>query len=163
MNSIKLLLRIVFLAGLFLCAARACYAQPVSSTDLINNATRFDAATISYEGEAIGDIMYRGNFAWVNLHDGTNAIGVWLEGPAAKSIQRTGSYQSKGDWVEVTGTFRRACILHGGDLDIHAETVRVIKPGRSYAEKLNIRKINFALVLLVILGVAWILKQLKFK
>lgn len=157
------LFRTVFFAVFFLFAARACYAQPVSSADLINNATRFDAARISYEGEAIGDIMYRGNFAWVNLHDGTNAIGVWLEGDAAKTIQRTGSYQSKGDWVEVTGTFHRACIVHGGDLDIHAETVRVIKPGRPYAEKLNVRKINFALVLLVILGAVWILKQLKLK
>ncbi|RJO65413.1 MAG: DNA-binding protein [Candidatus Omnitrophota bacterium] len=160
----KLFFRGVFFIGLFLIfAARACYAQPVSSVDLVSNAAKFDNTRISYEGEAIGDIMYRGNFAWVNLRDGANAIGVWLEGSAAKTIQRTGSYQSKGDWVEVVGIFHRACPLHGGDLDIHAETIRIVRSGRAYAEKFNIRKRNFALVLLVILGVAWILKQLKIR
>ena len=29
----------------------------------------------------------------------------------------------------MSGTFNYACDLHGGDLDVHAETLEVIEPG----------------------------------
>ena len=31
-----------------------CYAQPVSSIELINNAKLYDGKTVTYEGEVIG-------------------------------------------------------------------------------------------------------------
>jgi hypothetical protein len=132
-------------------------AQPVSSTELINNAKQYDGKTVAYEGEAIGDIMMRGDYAWVNVNDGSNAIGIWLSPTLAKSITYTGRYKSKGDAIEITGIFHRACPEHGGDLDIHAQTIRKIGAGRVIAEKLNIGKRNFAAILLGILGIIWIL------
>lgn len=103
---------------LFFCAI--CYAPPLSSTELINNAKEYDGKSVVYTGEVIGDVMVRGDFVWVNLNDGENAIGIWLDKETAKEIQFTGSYRAKGDRLEVTGVFHRACIQHGGDLDIHA-------------------------------------------
>ncbi len=142
-------------------ALRMAYAGPVSSADLINNAKEFDAKTIGYEGGAIGDIMIRGGHAWANLNDGNNAIGIWIDKVMAREILYSGSYKSKGDWLEVTGVFHRACLEHGGDLDIHCQSLRKIKSGYLVTEALNWKKINLAVFLLFILFTLWILRQLK--
>ena len=134
-----------------------CLAQSVSSNELINNAKQYDGKIVTYEGEAIGDIMNRANFAWVNINDGNNAIGIWISGPLAKSINYTGSYKSKGDRIEITGVFHRACPEHGGDLDIHAQAIRKTGTGRIIPEELNIGKRHFAVILLGVLGIIWIL------
>jgi hypothetical protein len=138
-----------------------CFAQPISSTELINNAKQYEGKTVIYKGEVIGDIMKRGNYAWLNVFDGANAIGVWLKIALTKDIAYTGSYKSKGDWIEVTGIFHRACPEHGGDLDIHAQAIRKVSSGRVVAEKLNSGKNNLAIFLLGILCVIWILILLK--
>lgn len=140
-----------------------CYAQPISSTDLINNAKLYDGKIAIYEGEVIGEVMLRGEFAWINVNDGKTAIGIWIGKNLVKDILYAGNYKTRGDWLEVTGVFQRACAQHGGDLDIHAQAVRKIAPGRKIPEKLNLDKRNFALVLLGILSLVWILRQLRTK
>lgn len=139
------------------------YAQPISSTELINNAKQYDGKTVVYTGEAIGDIMKRGDYAWMNINDGQNAIGIWVNSSLVKDIAYTGSYKSIGDEIEVTGVFHRACTEHGGDLDIHAQAIRKIDSGRSIQEKFNLGKRNLAMVLLGILCFIWILTLLKSK
>ncbi|MFA4842854.1 MAG: DNA-binding protein [Candidatus Omnitrophota bacterium] len=141
----------------------AAYAQAVSSTELINNAKQYDGRTITYAGEAIGEVMPRGDFAWVNISDGENAIGIWIHKELAKEINYAGTYKTKGDWVEVIGTFQQACPAHGGDLDIHAQALRKITPGRLVKERLNTDKRTLALVLLGVLALIWILSRLKRK
>lgn len=138
-----------------------CFAQPISSTELINNAKQYDGKIVVYEGEAIGDVMMRGDFAWVNLNDGKGAIGIWMTKDLAKNIQYTGSYKTRGDWIEVTGVFQRACMQHGGDLDIHAQMIRKINSGRVLTEHLNLSKRNLALTLLGVLCLVLILRQFK--
>jgi hypothetical protein len=137
-----------------------CFAQPISSTELINNAKLYDGKTVVYEGEVIGDIMQRGAYAWVNINDGQNAIGIWMNASLAREITYTGSYKSKGDWIEITGIFNRACPQHGGDLDIHAQALRKISSGRTLAEQFNLGKRNIALVLAGFLCLILILRQL---
>ena len=137
------------------------YAQSISSIELINNAKLYDGKTVVYEGEVIGDVMVRGDYAWINLNDGLNAIGIWIPKTLIKDILYEGSYKSKGDWLEVTGTFSRSCAYHGGDLDIHAQAIRKTGYGRAVTERLNLGKRNMFLVLMVILCLALILKQLK--
>jgi len=139
------------------------HAQTISSTELINNAKLYDGKTVVYEGEVIGDIMVRGEFCWININDGKNAIGIWLHKDLTKDILYTGSYKSKGDWVQITGLFQRACPQHGGDLDIHAQVIRKISPGRPTQESLNLSKRNLAFVLLGILCLVLILRQLKLR
>jgi cystathionine beta-lyase family protein involved in aluminum resistance len=138
-----------------------CSAQAVSSNELINRAKEYDEETVVFSGEAIGEVMQRGDFAWINIHDGRSAIGCWMEYALAKQIVYTGSYKAKGDWVEASGIFRRACPEHGGDLDIHVQTLRIIYNGRRRIERLNLEKRNTALILLGVLCLALILRLFR--
>jgi len=138
-----------------------CFAQAISSTELINNAKSYDGKMVVYKGEVIGDVMPRGKHAWVNINDGNNAIGVWVSRAVAKSIFYTGSYRAKGDVVEVSGIFHRSCPEHGGDLDIHAQVLRKVTSGRVLSERINIDKKNLVLILLGILCIILILRQFK--
>jgi hypothetical protein len=149
--------------GLWLAACGYCFAQPISSTELINNAKFYDGKTVVYEGEVIGDIMVRGDYAWINVNDGNSAIGIWINTSLIKDIAYKGSYKSKGDWIEVTGTLQRACPVHGGDLDIHALAIKKISLGRNIGERLIPVKKNQVIILAVILCLVWILKLLKRK
>jgi hypothetical protein len=140
---------------IFFCGA-VCYAQQISSTELINNAKEYDGKSVVYVGEVIGDVMVRGDFAWVNINDGKNAIGVWLNEGLAKEIQFTGSYRAKGDRLEITGVFQRNCIQHGGDMDIHVQSIRKISPGKLIKEELDTGKRNFVFILLVVLCLVFV-------
>jgi len=157
----KLSLFILFLV--FSVPAFDCYAQPISSVELINNAKLYDGKVVSYEGEVIGDIMKRGDYAWINVNDGKNAIGIWINSGLVKDIGYTGSYKSVGDGIEVTGVFRRVCPEHGGDLDIHAQSMRKTGAGRYLQEKVNVDKRNQLFIFLGIIGLIWILKLLRLK
>ncbi len=136
------------------------FAQAVSSNDLINQPEQYDGKIISFAGEVIGDIMVRQGFAWVNVNDKNNALGVWVKKELLKEIVYSGGYKNIGDWIEITGVFNRACPEHGGDMDIHANTLKKIKNGVSvpYIDDLNKRRLS--LTLLGIIGGLWILMLL---
>jgi hypothetical protein len=139
------------------------FSQALSSSELINNAKNYDGKLVTYSGEAIGDVMLRGEFAWVNINDGQNALGVWINGDLAREIKFTGNYKTRGDNLEVTGIFHRACLEHGGDLDIHAQNLRKTGNGRIVKEKLNFDKASQSLALLGVLFLTWILILFKRK
>jgi hypothetical protein len=128
-----------------------CYAQQTSSTELINNAREYDGKSVVYVGEAVGDVMVRGDFAWVNINDGENAIGVWMSKELAGEIKFTGSYRNKGDRLEITGVFNRNCTQHGGDMDIHAQSIRKISSGWAVSEELDKTKRNYVFILIAVL------------
>lgn len=140
-----------------------CNAESVSSDELINNARQYNAMPVVYAGEVIGDIMKRGEYAWINVNDGKNAIGVWAEASLIKDIVYAGSYRASGDRVEVVGRFNRACPEHGGDLDIHASEIKKNASGGLTAEAPDLGKRNVAILLLGTLCLAWILTQFKNK
>lgn len=139
------------------------FSQGISSTELIKGAKEYDAKTITYTGEAIGDVMIRGEFAWVNINDGENALGAWLSASLAKEIEFTGSYKTRGDSLEVTGIFNRACLEHGGDLDIHVQKLRKISPGMKINRSLQPDKKNLSLILFGALFLIWILTLFRHK
>lgn len=152
----------IFCMGICLWACLV-YAQTSTSLRLISHAKEYDGKFVVYEGEVIGEIMPRGNFSWINVNDGQNALGIWLEKSLVKEILYTGSYKAKGDWVRVEGVFHRACPEHGGDLDIHAQGLLRVKSGRILAQRLNPGKRELALALFIILCLAWILRRLKIR
>ncbi|MEI6831213.1 MAG: DNA-binding protein [Candidatus Omnitrophota bacterium] len=159
--NLKLNLIIIFFVALI--PARISFAQELSSNELIKNAKQYSGLTVTYSGEVIGDVMLRGNFAWVNINDGDNALGVWMNASLASQIKFTGNYKSRGDNLEIVGIFNRACLEHGGDLDIHAQGIRKIANGRVVSEGVNLDKRNLALILLVALFLIWILTLFKKK
>jgi hypothetical protein len=134
-----------------------CYAQGVSSRELINNAKAYDGRLVTYEGEVVGEVMARGQYSWVNISDGDNAIGVWMPKALSDQIEYATSYKFKGDRVVVKGFFQRACSQHGGDLDIHAISLQKIAPGRQIHHRLGEDKKTLAMVLGVMVVLIWIL------
>ncbi len=138
-------------------------AQSISSNELITHAKVYDGKLVTYSGEAIGDVMFRGEFAWVNINDGNNAIGAWVSAALAKEINFMGAYKSRGDTLEITGIFHRACLEHGGDLDIHAQTLRKLAGGKAVNQEIDFLKVKIILILLGALFLIWILTLFKRK
>jgi len=142
--------RSIMLPACLLAAGIAAGAQEMEitmpgSTALVEDAADWDGRTVSFTGEAIGEAMRRGDHAWIHLNDdaygladagvdvplaGYNSgIGVWLDARQASTIAVFGDNRHHGDLVEVTGVFHAACPQHGGDLDIHASSLRVARAG----------------------------------
>jgi hypothetical protein len=159
----KALFIILFL--LLILKSHDCYAQSISSAELINNAKDYNGNTVVYKGEVIGDIMLRGEYAWINVNDEKNAIGIWIKKELIKNILYTGSYKAKGDLVEITGKFNRSCLEHGGDLDIHAQSITKISSGNKTPHSVNKEEINLILFLSGIITVVFLLRLItkKFK
>ncbi|MBN1526485.1 MAG: DNA-binding protein [Candidatus Omnitrophica bacterium] len=138
------------LSTMGVCAAAAAEAQRVSSAELIEKAKEFDGKQVIYRGELVTAILDRGEYSWANVNDGNNAIGVWCLSSALKPVKFIGDYKYKGDVIEVRGVFHRACSLHGGELDIHAESVEVKASGYRVKQWFSVRKLILALALLLL-------------
>jgi hypothetical protein len=137
------------------------YAQPISSTELIEHAKEYDGKAVTYEGEVIGDIMTRGEYAWVNVNDDVNAVGIWAPKSMLAEINHKGTHKEKGDLVEIKGIFHRSCAEHGGDLDIHAENMVKLKDGFSTVEALDLSKVRYAIIFGIILFLVSVWKAYK--
>ena len=143
----KALLFIIAILLLLVPTAALAENQSVNSNDLIDHAKDYDAKTVIYEGEVLGDILYRGTYAWVAVYDGNNTIGCYVSKAQTEQIASVGGYGKRGDTVRVEGVFHRACAEHGGDLDIHANTVTVISAGSSLQMPLSRLVTTLAIVL----------------
>lgn len=134
-------LRISLILTIIISIGCISYAKDIiySSKVIIDSASQLDEKEIQYQGEAIGDIMYRSNtdYGWVNVNDGDNAIGVWAKKQELQKISVLGEYEKKGDIILVTGKVNSACKEHGGDLDIHATGVEIIERGYEDKQLLN--------------------------
>ncbi|HWQ97629.1 MAG TPA: DNA-binding protein [Clostridia bacterium] len=125
----KTVFLIIALLLLFAPAAALADGNAVSSNDLIDHAKDYDNQTVVYEGEVLGDILYRGDHAWLAVYDGSNTIGIYVTAEQAQQITVLGGYGKQGDTIRIEGVFHRACAEHGGDLDIHADTMKVLSVG----------------------------------
>ena len=146
-----------------LCTPCPGFSQSISSAELINNAKQYDGKLVIYEGEVIGDVMLRGEYAWINVNDEKNAIGIWIKKELIKDIVYTGSYKVGGDLVEITGKFNRSCVEHGGDLDIHAQSITKISSGNKTPHSVNKEEINLILFLSGIITVVFLLRLITKK
>ncbi len=136
-------------------------ADAMSSTDLIDQAKEYDGQQVVYTGEVVGDILNRGEYTWINVSDGSNAIGIWIKSSDVKSIAYVGRYGTQGDTVRLTGVFHRACADHGGDLDIHADKIEIIKKGNTVSHPVNLFEVilAFALFAAALLLTIYLLKK----
>lgn len=149
-GRMRLAIAVAITGVIVLCAipgAAVIYSPEVSSRRLVERAKIYDGKVITYKGEAVTAIMKRGEYGWVNVNDGYNAIGIWCKTSGLEPVKFLGSYKTKGDILEVVGVFNRACQEHGGDLDIHADTITVKKRGHSVYEKVDLDKIRLIIIL----------------
>jgi len=56
-----------------------------------------DFKVINIQGEAIGELLERGKYSFVNLNDGTAAIGIYLKTTDGEIIKSYGNYHKIGD------------------------------------------------------------------
>ena len=114
---------------LILASPSAAAGEEVGSIQLIEQAKFYDTHEIVYSGEVVGDILSAGDHVWLNVSDGSSAIGVWATRELAEAVQVAGRYSQKGDVIRVAGRFSRACPEHGGDMDLHAQSIVLVKHG----------------------------------
>jgi hypothetical protein len=160
--------RSILLIPLILCLAAATRI-PVSavapaaadSTEILAEAAGNDGKTIVYTGEIIGDVMRRENGTWINVSDGSNALGIFISdnlqvsGLQVSDLQ-AGTYRQSGDRVQITGIFHRACPDHGGDIDIHATSLTLVS--KSQETPHDIRLVMAAVAMLLLLPVIALLR-----
>jgi hypothetical protein len=104
--------------------------EPMTAADVVALSPDRDGEQVTLSGEAIGDVMRATTGGvWVNVLSGGTAVGVWTTAESAAAIQTLGDHKHTGDTVLVTGTFNFACDLHGGDLDVHADSFEVVERG----------------------------------
>lgn len=138
------------------------YAKSLTSKELIEEANALDGSIVTYKGEVITAIMNRGEHSWVNLNDGYNAIGIWCKSASLKDVGTIGDYKNEGDVLEITGVFHRACPVHSGELDIHADSVRIEAMGFPVEERVSSQRINVAIAffILTLLAIFMLRKRL---
>ncbi len=153
------------------CAASPAFAgeegRETNTAELLERWREYDGMEVVLRGEVVGDVMRRGDYAWITVNDdhysrearreagllrgGNSGIGVWIPVEEAEKIQVLGRYSSKGDLVEVRGVFNSDCREHGGDFDLHATSLRVIDPGRELGSDIDYGKSLGALAALLFL------------
>ena len=140
----------LILVSLVLFFATNCYAVPWSSNELIEKAKELNGRKLNYRGELITAIMDRGDHSWINLKDDVNAIGVWCKSSSLAGVKLIGNYKNRGDIIEVSGIFNRACSIHNGDLDIHADTISIIRHGFPVDRDIDMKMVHSTVILFMI-------------
>lgn len=146
-----------------------------SSTGLVEEPKKYDGTEVTFTGEAIGEAMVRGDYAWLHLNDdayylknveegadlgGYNTgMPIWLPAADAANVSVFGSYKYEGDVVTVKGTFHAACPEHGGDMDIHATSLVVDTPGRRAADPVKPWKLVLAIALTLLAAGLWLAER----
>jgi hypothetical protein len=59
----------------------------------------------------------------------------------------------------VAGTFNAACREHGGDMDIHADDLVVVRTGHPVTHVFNRSRAVAAALLLALAGLLWLIKR----
>jgi hypothetical protein len=169
--SAKRPLRIWALVALLAAPAasgRAGQLETLRSRELIENSAAWDGREVTFSGEVIGEAMPRSGGAWLHLNDdayqwrnieegeplgGYNSgLAVWVPKASLRPLRFFGDYRHTGDVVLVRGTFHAACREHGGDLDIHATSLEMVREGHPVAHRLNLGRLRIALGLLAVAG-----------
>lgn len=136
-----------------------CYSE--TSGELVAKCKEYDGKSVTIEGEIVGEVAKRGEFAWLNISDGNYGIGVFAPTSMIPPINLTGNYASKGAVVSVVGILHRACSEHGGGLDIHATTIKLINHGYFFQHPIQPDRIRAVLFLALIAIIVISLYHLK--
>ncbi|MEL7648606.1 MAG: DNA-binding protein [Sedimentibacter sp.] len=144
---LKQIKTLIIVVGLIVSFSEYVYAGDlVEINQLVENADDFDEQTVKVTGEAVGEKMKRGDHAWINIYDGSNAIGIWMDEKDAEKVQHYGSYKYKGDMLNVTGTFNKTCQQHGGESDIHVISLEIEEKGQETVRPVSSLKVSVAVL-----------------
>lgn len=127
--------------------------------EILAKPAEYDGRTVTLEGEVVGIAVRSGGAYFIQLNQdsyskksiaeggklyGQNlAVPVYLSKDLYEKISFFGDYHNKGDIVKVQGIFNASCEKHGGESDIHANQLNIIKKG--YRLKHNLNHFNAAI------------------
>ena len=124
------LLVVVVCLALAPAVAGAAEGRLLSPADVVAIDRARDGDVIRLSGEAIGEDLRAGaTHRWVNVLREGVAIGVWMTDADAAKVDAYGDHHHSGDFLEVVGTVNIGCEQHGGEFDVHAESVKVLLEG----------------------------------
>jgi hypothetical protein len=128
------------------------WAKPNTTIPGLSNAgTQIDGQTVTFQGEAVGDIINADEgHKWLTLEDEGSTISVYVTDYQANRISHLGRYDQRGSFVEVTGTFHAACPIHDGLTDVHADRLTVLDAGEELESELDFNELKIGGVLLAI-------------
>jgi len=109
----------------------------VTGTELVTHGKLYNRRIVAFTGQVIGSPIRDGRKAWVNVSDGFYAIGALVEAKELSKINSYGSYWDVGAEVRVVGTFYTDDASQGGETDIRATTLQVIRPGHPVPHPVN--------------------------
>lgn len=151
---LKQIKTLILVTAFIISFSENAYADEISEiidiSNLIENAAELDQQEVIVSGEAVGEAMNRGSHSWININDGTNAIGIWMSSSDAQKVKYFGNYKYKGDVLKVSGIFNRTCKEHGGESDIHGAALEVEKTGHVEDELIPSTKITVAALSVVL-------------
>lgn len=126
---------------------------------------------VRYVGEVVGDVLERGDGAWVLMNDdgygletgplpahdryqGTNTgLSVWLPRRAVDPSQVTpGRPDRRGDVLLISGSIHRTDPADGGGLTLRAVTAEVVAPAREAPQPIHGRQAALAVLLALAAG-----------
>ncbi len=119
--------------------------ETVLLNDLINESHDYDGKIVHVKGEVLLEALERKGYAWININDGTNAMGVVLPYEEVKKIQLYGDYKTKGDQIEIEAEFHRSCNVHGGDMDLHLVRMISIEKGEKVMREVEPIRVGVSL------------------
>lgn len=140
----------------------------VTSSLLIECPNFFDGRTVTYTGEAVGAVLRRTRFAWVQLNDdpyalaagplpehrtalgGNSGMAVAVPLELAARLGPVGGFERQGPLVAVVGEFHRTDPADGGAPTIHAEQVEITRESRAFSHDVSPRRIGAAIVMVLI-------------
>ncbi len=148
----------------------------VNSATLVENANLWNGRIVAFKGEAIGESMVRGTMAWLHLNDdaymernieegavlgGYNSgHAVWVSAELTKKIRFFGDFKHEGDIVRVAGAFHAACREHGGDMDIHASSLEISRPGHPVRHTVNTQRAMIAAFLFAVAALLYGMRRI---
>lgn len=124
------------------------------TTELSMAITALDGDAVRFSGEAIGEALKaQTGYRWVNVLDKGVAIGVVVPEVLTDGIEGYGEWAATGSTVEVVGVYNVACERHGGDLDVHATELSVVRGPLPREHPVNPAKALVAVVMLAVSAV----------
>jgi hypothetical protein len=139
---------LLFLFLLLLFFPNSLRADEVSLGELVSNPLNYDQKVIEVRGEVIGNVLKDSGGYWINISDGKGTVGVFIKEANWEGELQGGDYNRRGDIVSVKGLFSVSCAKHGGDLDIHAQRLILLKESKPQPHPLEARKVLISLFLL---------------
>lgn len=126
---------------------------------LLGESGRWHGRPVTVRGEAIGDLMIRGETGWLNISDGEAAVGIRAPADMLGEVRFLGRYNTVGDLVSVSGFFYAAGPGDSGGAHIRAESLSVLQRGDTVPETISPGKFRLAFTLLFLTLPAFLLRR----